>query len=127
MNSVKKLSKKDLSLLISNASKELEARKREELILKELQKVFDKHGVSRVEKLGLVKALAKPSRASGGNQRSQAKRTNKKRALVKPKYQHPSSRETWTGRGRAPKWVVALCEERKITLAAFKSSSDFAI
>ena len=127
MNSVKKLSKKDLSLLISNASKELEARKREELILKELQKVFDKHGVSRVEKLGLVKSLAKISRPSSGSVRVQAKRTNKKRVAVRPKYRHPSSRDTWTGRGRAPKWVVALCEERKITLAAFKSSSDFAI
>ena len=127
MNSVKKLSKKDLSILISNASKELEARKREELILKELQKVFDKHGVSRVEKLGLVKSLAKISRPSSGSVRVQAKRTNKKRVAVRPKYRHPSSRDTWTGRGRAPKWVVALCEERKITLAAFKSSSDFAI
>jgi len=127
LNSVKKLSKKDLSLLISNASKELEARKREELILKELQKVFDKHGVSRVEKLGLVKSLAKISRPSSGSVRVQAKRTNKKRVAVRPKYRHPSSRDTWTGRGRAPKWVVALCEERKITLAAFKSSSDFAI
>ena len=127
MNSVKKLSKKDLSLLISNASKELEARKREELILKELQKVFDKHGVSRVEKLGLVKSLAKISRPSSGSDRVQAKRTNKKRVAVRPKYRHPSSRDTWTGRGRAPKWVVALCEERKITLATFKSSSDFAI
>jgi len=127
LNSVKKLSKKDLSILISNASKELEARKREELILKELQKVFDKHGVSRVEKLGLVKSLAKISRPSSGSVRVQAKRTNKKRVAVRPKYRHPSSRDTWTGRGRAPKWVVALCEERKITLAAFKSSSDFAI
>ena len=127
MNSVKKLSKKDLSLLISNASKELEARKRKELILKELQKVFDKHGVSRVEKLGLVKSLAKISRPSSGSVRVQAKRTNKKRVAVRPKYRDPSSRDTWTGRGRAPKWVVALCEERKITLAAFKSSSDFAI
>jgi DNA-binding protein H-NS len=114
-------------LLISNASKELEARTREELILKELQKVFDKHGVSRVEKLGLVKSLAKISRPSSGSVRVQAKRTNKKRVAVRPKYRHPSSRDTWTGRGRAPKWVVALCEERKITLAAFKSSSDFSI
>lgn len=127
MNSVKKLSKKDLSILISNASKELEARKREELILKELEKVFDKHGVSRVEKLGLVKSLAKISKPSSRNQKGQPTRTNKKRVSVKPKYQHPSSRETWTGRGRAPKWVVALCEERKITLEAFKSGSEFAI
>ena len=127
MNSVKKLSKKDLSVLISNASKELEARKREELILKELEKVFDKHGVSRVEKLGLVKSLAKISKSYSRNQKGQPTRTNKKRVAVKPKYRHPSSRDTWTGRGRAPKWVVALCEERKITLEAFKSSPDFAV
>jgi DNA-binding protein H-NS len=31
------------------------------------------------------------------------------RATVAPKYAHPNDpRLTWTGRGRAPKWVVAL-------------------
>lgn len=34
------------------------------------------------------------------------------RASVAPKYAHPrDSSLTWTGRGRAPKWVLALEEE----------------
>lgn len=34
------------------------------------------------------------------------------RAVVAPKYAHPKdSSLTWTGRGRAPKWVLALEDE----------------
>ena len=34
------------------------------------------------------------------------------RAVVAPKYAHPRDTSlTWTGRGRAPKWVLALEEE----------------
>ncbi|WP_083315550.1 H-NS histone family protein [Achromobacter xylosoxidans] len=31
----------------------------------------------------------------------------KLRGLVPPKYRHPDTGETWTGRGRAPRWLVA--------------------
>ena len=127
MNAVKRLSSKDLNLLISKAAKELEARKREDLIIRELQKVFDKHGVSKVERLGLVKRLVRNPSLASNTKKIGTRRVNKKRSVVRPKYRHPSSRETWTGRGRTPKWVVSLCEERKIDLSAFKSSAEFAM
>ncbi|MCX7660857.1 H-NS histone family protein [Caldimonas sp.] len=39
---------------------------------------------------------------------------------VAPKYRNPATGETWTGRGRQPKWVEAA-------LASGKQLSDFAI
>ncbi len=45
----------------------------------------------------------------------------KKKRVVKAKYANPAdSSQTWTGRGRRPKWVEAA-------LAGGKSLSDFAI
>lgn len=31
----------------------------------------------------------------------------KSRGPVEPKYHHPETGETWSGRGRAPRWLVA--------------------
>lgn len=34
-----------------------------------------------------------------------ARRKRKTGATVAPKYQNPQTGDTWTGRGRAPKWI----------------------
>ena len=34
-----------------------------------------------------------------------ARRKRKTGATVAPKYENPQTGETWTGRGRAPKWI----------------------
>ncbi|NCY12586.1 MAG: H-NS histone family protein, partial [Burkholderiaceae bacterium] len=34
------------------------------------------------------------------------KRVAKKRGKVAPKYKNPATGETWTGRGKAPKWIA---------------------
>ncbi len=34
-----------------------------------------------------------------------ARRKRKSSGTVAPKYQNPQTGETWTGRGRAPKWI----------------------
>ena len=39
---------------------------------------------------------------SGGKSKSSASA----KGTVKPKYKNPVTGDTWTGRGRAPKWVV---------------------
>ena len=46
-------------------------------------------------KTGGATKTAKPSKASGVKK------------PVAPKYRHPASGATWTGRGKAPLWVVA--------------------
>lgn len=37
--------------------------------------------------------------------RKSGKSAGKSGAKVAPKYRHPSTGETWTGRGKAPKWI----------------------
>jgi len=39
----------------------------------------------------------------GSSSKSAGKKTGRK---VEPKYRHPESGKTWSGRGRQPKWVV---------------------
>lgn len=44
--------------------------------------------------------------AKGKPGRAASPRTATKRAPVPPKYRHPDSGMTWTGRGRTPIWLV---------------------
>jgi DNA-binding protein H-NS len=44
---------------------------------------------------------------------------------VKALYKDPRSGATWAGRGRAPKWVTELCDEKGINLQTFKASSEY--
>lgn len=50
----------------------------------------------------------------GGTAKSKTK-AGKKVGAVAPKYRHPETGETWSGRGRAPKWLEG------------KNKEDFAI
>jgi DNA-binding protein H-NS len=97
------MSLKELKTLYSQVAREIEGfveRKKREAV-KELEDLAKSHGYSLDELLG-----AKPSR---------------KRAPAKPKYANPAnSAETWTGRGRRPRWVEAA-------LKAGKSLDDLAI
>jgi DNA-binding protein H-NS len=51
----------------------------------------------------------------------------KVRADVQPKYKDPDSEETWSGRGRSPKWVVAILQAKNISIEQFKSSDAYHI
>lgn len=44
---------------------------------------------------------------------------------VQSAYKDPRSGATWAGRGRAPKWVTELCDEKGIALQTFKASSEY--
>ena len=46
---------------------------------------------------------------------------------VAPKYKNHVTGETWSGRGRSPKWVVAILQEREWTVEEFKQSDEFLI
>ncbi len=63
---------------------------------KELAALAKKYGAATIKK------LAATTKGKGRG------RPAAKRAKVKPVYRNPdNSSETWTGRGRSPKWVVA--------------------
>lgn len=46
---------------------------------------------------------------------------------VDPKFRDPKTGSTWSGRGRAPQWVQAILAERKMSIEAFKVTSEFII
>ena len=124
MKAVKKLTKNELNTLISAASKELEERKKTRALLSDIQKVFKKHEVPRNRWVSLLKAAEANTAIEAKRPRKVATRSGRK---VPAKYKCPKTNETWTGRGRAPKWVLELCENKNISLEVFKSDKRFAV
>ena len=124
MKPVKSLSQSELNNLISEASRELEARKRSEAVVRDIHKVLDKHGISKRERSALLDAAKSGGLASTRTPKRASKRKGVK---VAPKYRCPTSGDTWTGRGRAPAWVVNTCDSNKLSIAAFKSDSTYLI
>jgi DNA-binding protein H-NS len=48
-------------------------------------------------------------KSSGSEERDNRKsRSSQTRQKVAPKYRHPETNQTWTGRGKAPKWLALL-------------------
>ena len=124
MKSVSNLSQSELNNLISEASRELEARKRSEEVIRDIHKVLDKHGITKRERSAFLEA----AKSGGLASRRTPKRASKRKGIkVAPKYRCPTSGDTWTGRGRAPAWVVNTCDSNKLTIEAFKSDSTYLI
>ncbi len=124
MKSISSLSQCELNNLISEASRELEARKKSEAVIRDIHKVFNKHGVVKRERPALLDAAKSGGLASTRTPKRASKRKGVK---VAPKYRCPSSGDTWTGRGRAPAWVVNTCDSNKLSIEAFKSDSTYLI
>lgn len=47
------------------------------------------------------------------------------RAEATPKYKDPKSGTLWSGRGRSPRWVVNILDEKGLTIEAFKKAPDY--
>lgn len=58
----------------------------------------------RAEKIKLEERLRRIGAASAGVTRSRERRPYPK---VLPKYQNPNGSETWSGRGKQPRWLAA--------------------
>jgi len=54
----------------------------------------------------IVAAFGKPGVAKGKTPRKTAATTRGPRGPVAPKYRNPETGSTWTGRGKAPRWIV---------------------
>ena len=120
MNAIKKLSGKDLTKLIDQASKELIQRKRMDVLSKDIQRVIAKHKVSKSELASLIDMIRFETKVS--------KKTKTRAASKVPaKFKNPKGQETWTGRGRAPNWVSEICQTTGITVTEFKTSSEYLI
>ena len=124
MKAVSSLSQSELDNLISEASRELEARKKSEAVVRDIHKVLDKHGIAKRERPVVLQAAMNAGITSTRTPKRASKRKGVK---VAPKYRCPTSGDTWTGRGRPPAWVVDACASKKLSIEAFKSDSTYLI
>lgn len=126
MTNLKELTTKDLEKTIGEA--QIELRRRDSILhaTQEIVKILKKYNL----KAGDIefKTLQSESEA---NPRLKVTGTPSKqkqtRAKLPPKFKSPDGSQKWTGRGRAPGWVVALCEAEGLTIDAFKQNQRFKI
>lgn len=121
MKNITKLSKNDLQNIIKQAETELAQRSHYDKALSEINKIIQLHGLSKKDLMNMVNQCSfargkKASRKSSGS-----------RGKAAPKYRNPTGSETWTGRGRAPKWVSALCASYGLSVDGFKTDPRFRI
>ncbi|MCZ7597193.1 MAG: H-NS histone family protein [Gammaproteobacteria bacterium] len=112
---ITKLNVSELEDLIKACKAQIDSRKKSKK--KELAKKFvapaKDEGLDVAEILDETGAGGTRKRRTKGAARKKAGR-KKTRGKVAPKYRNPAnSRETWTGRGRKPLWVVAAPESGK--------------
>lgn len=115
------LSVKELRSLISTAEKQqtkILTRPKAAAMRAKINKYVKDHGYTIEELYGVPDAAA-PSKSKKTNVRKSP--SARKLGKVAPKYRNPANpNETWTGRGRQPKWMAALVQ-------AGKSATDFLI
>jgi DNA-binding protein H-NS len=62
---------------------------------------------AKIQEYGLTEADLFSKRA-----KRTAAKSPKKTGTVKPKYRNPATGETWTGRGKPPKWIAGQDREQ---------------
>jgi len=87
----------------------------------EIEKMLSDAGVSILD---IYPDLNKNKKKAGS---SKSKGKSKGASDVMPLYKDPVSGITWSGRGRSPKWVTELCDQKGISLKQFKSDPEFRI
>ncbi len=55
------------------------------------------------------------------------KSKSRQRKSVAPKYHDGTHTNFWSGRGRAPRWVVDICERLECTVLEFKARDEFLV
>lgn len=113
------LSPKELDVLISKArqrKQKLQKRASITQVRKALAATAKKHGYTLTEIFGDASTVAgqKASKSSRGAAGAKPRKSASKGVKVPPKYRHPASGQTWTGRGIVPKWMAAeIAQGRK--------------
>lgn len=131
-----KLSDNDLAKIASNIETENKRRANRKAAAAAITAVLKKYKLSidDIPELGLAKRPSKAGRKRSVATRAKAAKAKAgpakkadKRVKVAYKYKNPEGREKWSGRGRAPKWVNAILENNKISIAQFKTDRRYKI
>ena len=123
MASLKNLTNGQLDKMLSSTKAEIKRRENLQAAAVEIRAVLKKYKITMQDtelQAFYKKALGKTTRI--GKAQSG---THDNRKRVKVKYANPNGAETWSGRGRAPAWVMEICQKDGIELAAFKKDSRF--
>lgn len=115
-----KLSDLEILSLIERAKTELDRRKE------------DKKDQLRTEIEAKLKSAGLDLSDLFENERTRSRGAGKSKedggqSAIVPKFKNHLTGETWSGRGRSPKWVVAILQEREWTVEDFKQSDEFLI
>ncbi len=109
---ITKLNSKELADLISQAQKRkrvLAKRKPINQVRAQVNKIVRASGYTFEELFGTGNAVVKASKAAPTRKAGKGPRKGSK---VEPKYRNPANaEETWTGRGKQPRWLAAYIAE----------------
>ncbi|MCC7634058.1 H-NS family nucleoid-associated regulatory protein [Stenotrophomonas rhizophila] len=107
------LSAKELGALIKNAKKQQTIVAKRPAVTKvraQLTKLAKAHGYSIEEVFGGTA----PARGRAAKATKAPAKAVRKLGKVAPKYRNPANpKETWTGRGKQPRWLAALTSKGK--------------
>ena len=62
--------------------------------------------IAKLSREGVYKAKEYKTKTGGATKTAKPSKASGVKKSVAPKYRHPASGATWTGRGKAPLWVV---------------------
>ena len=130
MPKLSKLSKAQLDKMLLDTQAELSRREGVTKAEKEIKAILKKYSINIGDiDLASLRSNAESSRKGKVGAKKKAKSAGGKdnRASVAAKFKSLDGSQTWTGRGRAPKWVVSLCEREGMSVDAFKEDVRFLI
>ena len=107
----------DLKKQLASLTAELESRQKN--IRHELKAEFEARLAEADLSIGdLYPELAKAGKGKKAN-------PSGGRDSVAAKYRNPHGSDTWSGRGRPPRWVVEIMDSNGLDIDAFKASSAY--
>ena len=130
MSKLSKLTKTQLDKMLLDTQVELSRREGVTKAEKEIRAILEKYPITIDDiDLAALRPSSENSRKGKAGAKIKAKRAGGKdnRGAVAAKFKSLDGSETWTGRGRAPKWVVSQCESEGMSVEAFKQDARFFI
>ena len=104
---------------IARLERQAESLRRNELkaVIAQIRKTISDYGLTAAD-LGLGRKGARPGRKSAAKGRRRASAS-----IGAPKYRDPVTKQTWTGRGRPPTWIVAAKNRDDYLIDAAKTKA----
>ena len=114
----------ELKKLMKDAETELAKRQLLKKTLSDIEKLIAKRKLSFSDILNSCGSRKDFIILSSKNEKSTS-RKHSANQRVPMKYQSLDGAYSWSGRGRTPRWVQAVCEKHNLTISEFKLSDEF--